>query len=42
MVMIDAEWYINDARALVDFCQLTFERGDIYPSYLMHIINEST
>ncbi len=40
MVMIDAEWYINDAHALADFCQLTIERGDIYPSYLMHIINE--
>ena len=39
MVMIDAEWYINDARGLLQFCQLTLERGEIYPSYLMHIIN---
>lgn len=41
MVMIDAEWYINDAQELLKFCQLTLERGDTYPSYLMHIINEA-
>jgi hypothetical protein len=40
MVMIDAEWYINDARALLDFCGLCLERGDRYASYLMHIVNE--
>jgi len=39
MVMIDAEWYLNDARALVDFCQLCLEREDIYNSYLMYIAN---
>ena len=37
MLMIDAEWYINDARALVDFCQLCLQHGDIYPSYLIRI-----
>ena len=39
MVMLDAEWYLNDAQALLDFCQLTLDRGDAYSSYLMHIIN---
>ncbi|HLC07476.1 MAG TPA: hypothetical protein VJJ26_04800 [Candidatus Babeliales bacterium] len=41
MVMLDAEWYLNDAKALVEFCELCLQRGDIYPSYLMHIINEA-
>jgi tetratricopeptide (TPR) repeat protein len=41
MLMIDAEWYINDARALVDFCQSCLRRGDIYPSYLVRIGNET-
>lgn len=40
MVMLDAEWYLNDAAALVDFCQLCLLRGDIHLSYLMHIVNE--
>jgi hypothetical protein len=40
MVMLDAEWYLNDARALVDFCRLCLLRGDMYPSYLMHIVND--
>ena len=38
MVMLDAEWYLNDARALHDFCQLAVERGDTHVSYTMHII----
>lgn len=41
MVMIDAEWYLNDARGLLDFCELCLARGDRYASYLMHIVNES-
>jgi hypothetical protein len=41
MVMLDAEWYLNDARALVEFCELCLRRGDWYASYLMHIINEA-
>jgi len=41
MVMPDAEWYINDARALVEFCELCLQRGDTYSSYLIHIINEA-
>jgi glycosyltransferase involved in cell wall biosynthesis len=41
MLMIDAEWYINNARALVDFCQACLQRGDMYPSYLVRIINEA-
>src|SRR5260221_13488840 len=39
MIMPDAEWYLNDARALVDFCQLCLQREDIYDSYLMYIAN---
>ncbi len=39
MVMPDAEWYLNDARALVDFCELCLERGDTYSSYLMNLAN---
>lgn len=41
MVMLDAEWYLNDAKALVEFCELCLQRGDTYPSYLMHIVNEA-
>src|SRR5262245_30205228 len=41
MVMIDAEWYLNDACALVDFCRVCLWRGDVYNSYLMHIVNEA-
>ena len=41
MLMIDAEWYINDARALIDFCHACLRHGDIYPSYLIHIGNEA-
>jgi hypothetical protein len=39
MVMPDAEWYLNDARALVEFCEQCLQREDIYNSYLMHIAN---
>jgi hypothetical protein len=39
MVMPDAEWYLNDARALVKFCELCLQRGDVYSSYLMSIAN---
>jgi hypothetical protein len=39
MVMPDAEWYLNDARALIDFCELCLERGDTYSSYLMNLAN---
>ncbi len=41
MVMLDAEWYLNDAKALVEYCELCLVRGDNYSSYLMHIINEA-
>jgi hypothetical protein len=41
MLMLDAEWYINDAQALLDFCKTCLRRGDIYPSYLVRIVNES-
>lgn len=40
MVMLDAEWYLNDAKGLVDFCQMCLLRGDMHPSYLMHIVNQ--
>ena len=39
MVMPDAEWYLNDARALVDFCELCLQREDTYSSYLISIAN---
>ena len=41
MVMLDAEWYLNDASALLRFCQTCLENNDIYSSYLMHIVNEA-
>ncbi len=41
MVMLDAEWYLNDARALVEFCELCLLRGDMHLSYLMHIVNQA-
>ncbi len=41
MVMLDAEWYLNDASALLEFCELSLQRGDIHASYLMHIVNEA-
>jgi glycosyltransferase involved in cell wall biosynthesis len=41
MVMLDAEWYLNDARALVEFCELCLLRGDTHSSYLMHIVNQA-
>jgi hypothetical protein len=41
MVMLDAEWYLNDARALVEFCEQCLCRGDVYNSYLIHIVNEA-
>jgi hypothetical protein len=39
MIMPDAEWYLNDARALVEFCELCLQRGDIHSSYLINIAN---
>jgi hypothetical protein len=39
MIMPDAEWYLNDARALVGFCESCLQRGDIYSSYLINIAN---
>jgi hypothetical protein len=39
MIMPDAEWYINDARALVQFCECCLQRGDEYASYLINIAN---
>jgi hypothetical protein len=41
MVMLDAEWYLNDARALVEFCEQCLQRGDTHSSYLMHIVNQA-
>lgn len=41
MLMLDAEWYLNDARALLEFCHTCLERGDFYASYLIHIVNEA-
>jgi glycosyltransferase involved in cell wall biosynthesis len=41
MVMLDAEWYLNDAKSLVDFCQMCLLKGESYSSYMIHIINEA-
>jgi len=41
MVMFDAEWYLNDAHALVDFCNLCLTRNDMYASYLIRILNSA-
>lgn len=41
MVMLDAEWYLNDACALVEFCELCLKRGDKYSSYFIRIVNEA-
>ncbi len=41
MVMLDAEWYLNDAQALVEYCQLCLCRNDNYASYSMRIINDA-
>ena len=40
MIMPDAEWYLNDAKALVDFCGVCLQRRDPYSSYLVHIVNK--
>ena len=42
MIMPDAEWYLNDARALVAFCKKCLEREDIYSSYLVSLANIGT
>lgn len=41
MLMLDAEWYLNDACALLEFCETCLKRGDLYSSYLVHIVNEA-
>lgn len=41
MLMLDAEWYLNDATALLEFCQECLDRSDVYSSYLVHIVNEA-
>lgn len=41
MVMLDAEWYLNDAQALVEFCEQCLRQRDPHSSYLMHIVNEA-
>lgn len=40
MIMFDAEWYINDARALIDFCHRSIACGDRYATYLIRILND--
>lgn len=39
MIMPDAEWYLNDAQALLRFCECCLLRGDEYASYLINIAN---
>ena len=39
MVMLDAEWYLNDAKLLLEFCETCLKRGDLYSSYLIRSLN---
>jgi glycosyltransferase involved in cell wall biosynthesis len=41
MVMLDAEWYLNDATALLEFCDQCLRCNAPHSSYLMHIVNEA-
>ena len=40
MIMIDAEWYLNDVQGLIDFCYRCLACNDIYTTYLIRIIND--
>jgi len=40
MIMLDAEWYINDAKKLVTFCKTCLENNEKHPSYLIRILNK--
>jgi hypothetical protein len=40
MIMPDAEWYLNDAQLLLNFCQTCLQSGDRYSAYLIHIVND--
>lgn len=39
MIMFDAEWYLNDAQGLVNFCQQCLMRNDMHSGYLIRILN---
>jgi len=39
MIMFDAEWYLNDARSLVDFCRSCLEQHDHHSSYSIRLLN---
>ncbi len=41
MIMLDAEWYLNDARGLIDFCQLCLDNNILYPAFHIRILNEA-
>ena len=38
MIMLDAEWYLNDARALINFCQSCLENNEICSAYHIRIL----
>src|SRR5581483_6823918 len=40
IIMLDAEWYINDAKKLLDYCKQCLNRGDNYTSYLIRLLND--
>ena len=39
ILMIDAEWYVHNVAALLDFCRLCLKRNDLYATYLIRIFN---
>jgi hypothetical protein len=41
IIMLDAEWYLNDAHALLNFCKLCLTRHDMYATYLIRILNKT-
>jgi glycosyltransferase involved in cell wall biosynthesis len=41
MVMLDAEWYLNDAPALINFCQACIDTKQPHSCYLIRIMNEA-
>lgn len=42
IIMLDAEWYINDAKKLLAYCTSCLENRDTYSSYLIRLLNDYT
>jgi len=41
IIMFDAEWYINDAHALIEFCHKCLMEHDVYATYDIRILNRA-